>query len=264
MVTLPNSHRVKVTHSGFVSILPNLVLQNVLYIPSFKFNLMFIHKSCKYLKRYVLFTPTSSFLLQGPSLKSPLEIGKEKGSLYIIKPRVSKSISKSFLKSSSNLVSKNKAVSAPKFNSCFSFSNSNVKGKLWHYRLGHMPLSSMRNIASILVSSISNFTDPCVICPMARQSKLPFPSSSISTKSVFELIHVDTWGPYKSPTYDGFRYFLTIVNDFSRRTWTYLLSTKLNAFPILKFFLAMVERQFHTKVQIIRSDNAFELGSGKT
>lgn len=46
--------------------------------------------------------------------------------------------------------------------------------------------------------------------------------NSISTKSAFDLIHVDTWGPYKSTTYDEFRYFLTIVDDFSRVTWTYL------------------------------------------
>ncbi|XP_075077902.1 uncharacterized protein LOC142164245 [Nicotiana tabacum] len=69
-------------------------------------------------------------------------------------------------------------------------------------------------------------------------------------------------GPYKIPTHDGYKYFLTIVDDYSRGTWTYLLRTKSNAFPVLKSFLAMVERQFATKVKIIRSDNALELGSG--
>lgn len=99
---------------------------------------------------------------------------------------------------------------------------------------------------------------------MARQSKLSFPTSSISSENVFDLMHIDTWGPYGNPTYDGCRYFLIIIDNFSRGTWTYLLSAKSNAFPILKSFLAMVERQFHTKVKIIRSDNAFELGSRKS
>jgi len=75
---------------------------------------------------------------------------------------------------------------------------------------------------------------------------------------------VDTWGPYKHATNHGFKYFLTIVDDFSRGTWTYLLSSKSNAFTILKSFLTMVERQFDMKVKKIRPDNAFELGSGKT
>lgn len=103
-----------------------------------------------------------------------------------------------------------------------------------------MPLSHMKNIYCSIIPSCSKFSTPCVICPMARQSKLPFPSNSISTKHVFELIHMDTWGPYKDCTYDDFKYFLTIADDFSRGTWTYLLSTKLNAFTVLKSFLAMV------------------------
>ena len=45
-VTLPNSHKVKVTHYGSVNLLQNLILHNVLYIPSFKFSLMSIQKLC--------------------------------------------------------------------------------------------------------------------------------------------------------------------------------------------------------------------------
>lgn len=74
---------------------------------------------------------------------------------------------------------------------------------------------------------------------------------------------MDTWDPFKFTTYDEFRYFLTIVDDFSRTTWTYLLSTKSNIFSILQSFLSMVERQFNSKVKILRIDNAFELGIGK-
>lgn len=43
--------------------------------------------------------------------------------------------------------------------------------------------------------------------------------------------------------------------------WTFLLATKSNEFSILKLFLAMIERQFNKKVRVIRSDNAWELGS---
>ncbi|XP_070029646.1 uncharacterized mitochondrial protein AtMg00810-like [Nicotiana sylvestris] len=50
-----------------------------------------------------------------------------------------------------------------------------------------------------------------------------------------------------------------VVNDFSRGTWTFLLSSKSNAFTILQSFLVMVERQFGKKVKRIRSDNAMEL-----
>jgi len=37
----------------------------------------------------------------------------------------------------------------------------------------------------------------------------------------FDLIHVDIWGPYFVPSFEGHGYFLTIVDDFSRFTWIY-------------------------------------------
>ena len=80
---------------------------------------------------------------------------------------------------------------------------------------------------------------------------------------MLELIHIDVWGPYHTSTYDGFRYFLTIVDGFSRTTWIKLLSMKSNAFLEIKHFIAMVERQFDRKIKCIRSDNAYELGSSK-
>nr|XP_009776989.1 PREDICTED: uncharacterized protein LOC104226654 [Nicotiana sylvestris] len=57
-------------------------------------------------------------------------------------------------------------------------------------------------------------------------------------------------------------YILEPMDNYSRGTWTFLLSSKSNAFPMLKSFLSMVERQFSTKVKMIRSDNALELGKG--
>ncbi|KAH0692270.1 hypothetical protein KY285_019367 [Solanum tuberosum] len=53
------------------------------------------------------------------------------------------------------------------------------------------------------------------------------------------------------------------MDDYSRATWTYLLSTKCNAFSVIQSFLYMVERQFNTKVKVIRSDNAMDLGKSE-
>ena len=99
----------------------------------------------------------------------------------------------------------------------------------------------------------------CQVCPKAKQHRLPFPSSSISATSVFELLHIDTWGPYHTKTPAGHRYFLTIVDDFSRGTWTHLMVTKDEALTLIKRFVAMAKTQFEKTVKIIRSDNALEL-----
>jgi len=53
---------------------------------------------------------------------------------------------------------------------------------------------------------------------------------------------------------------LTIVDDYSRTTWTYLLATKSNALPLIRSFVEMAHTQFNAKVKTIRSDNALELG----
>lgn len=45
-INLPNSNRVTVTHIGNIHILPTLILNNVLLVPSFKYNLLFVHRLC--------------------------------------------------------------------------------------------------------------------------------------------------------------------------------------------------------------------------
>lgn len=60
-------------------------------------------------------------------------------------------------------------------------------------------------------SYIEDIIGKCSICPCSRQTRLPFPikSPSFSTNP-FDLVHMDVWGPYKVPTCDGQKWFLTI------------------------------------------------------
>ena len=68
-------------------------------------------------------------------------------------------------------------------------------------------------------------------------------------------------GPYHEKSICGFQYFLTIVDDHSHATWGFLLKHKDEVAQTLKHLLAMVERQFNTKVKIVRSDNEKEFTS---
>ena len=112
-------------------------------------------------------------------------------------------------------------------------------------------------------SFFPKFTDEeacnnCPVCPLARQTRLPFPTSLSRSYAVFDLLHVDVWGPYRTPTHAGFRFFLTIVDDHSRMTWVFLMKLKSDVFATLKCFLTLVHNQFNKSVKKIRSDNGTE------
>ena len=93
-------------------------------------------------------------------------------------------------------------------------------------------------------------------CPLAKQSRLPFCHSVISSVKPFKLIHCDIWGRYRHSSISGAFYFLTIVDDYSRFTWIFLMSHKSEAQSLLKnFFFNYVLTQFASHIKIFRSDN---------
>lgn len=65
-------------------------------------------------------------------------------------------------------------------------------------------------------------------------------------------------GTISEPSTSGARYFLTIVDDYSRAVWTILLLEKAETATALKAFCVFVERQFKKQVKTIRSDNGVE------
>jgi len=74
-------------------------------------------------------------------------------------------------------------------------------------------------------------------------------------------MHIDIWGPYHVPTYNNYKYFLTMVDDHSRSTWTHLMSCKSNTLQILQVFVQMVQNQYQTSIKILSSDNGLEFTS---
>ena len=98
----------------------------------------------------------------------------------------------------------------------------------------------------------------CEICTRAKQTRCSFPTSSNKTMALFEMVHCDLWGPYRTTSRCGARYFLTIIDDFSRSVWIYLLPTKTVVAQTIRNFVSMVHCQFHTEIKTIRSDNGTE------
>jgi len=98
---------------------------------------------------------------------------------------------------------------------------------LWHLRLGNPFFYHFKLMSHLLPNHPKELGNNCTICPKAKQTRLPFPKSSITTKFSFSLLHCDVWGHHKIPTHTGLRYLLTIFVDFSRCTWIFLMHHKL-------------------------------------
>lgn len=75
---------------------------------------------------------------------------------------------------------------------------------------------------------------------------------------MFSKLCIVTFGDRIELRLMWFTLFLTIVDDYSRALWIYLLPDKQQVPTSLKNFIAMVERQFGQQVKIIRSDNGTE------
>ena len=64
-------------------------------------------------------------------------------------------------------------------------------------------------------------------------------------------------------SFDGFKYFVTFVDDFTRITWIYVLKLKSELFQMFLDFHTLVATQYSSKISVLRSDNGSEYLSNK-
>lgn len=62
-------------------------------------------------------------------------------------------------------------------------------------------------------------------------------------------------GPAPVDSFNGYKYFVTYIDDYSRTTWLYLLKSKSEVFTMFKEFSNIVSNQFNSKIKTLRSDN---------
>ena len=122
--------------------------------------------------------------------------------------------------------------------------NLKTHGEVWHSRLGHANISKLSHIDFLINVSFSFKDDVCHACVKAKHTRSVFPKSFIKSNECFELIHCDVWGKYRKPSTTHASFFLTIVDDYSRAVWVYLIKHKDEASDCLINFHKMIETQF--------------------
>ena len=236
-VTLPNSARICVGFSGDVMLSPSLILKDVLFVPQFNFNLISI--SClindNLMPRIMVTFLDDKFILQDAATKRMIGKGNKHEGLYVLNTDSS-------------------------FDLCSVLINQ-VSTRIWHNRLGHLSFKRLECLQGQLNcdASTMNKVGPCYVCPLAKQRRLSFVAHNNMAENAFDVIHCDIWGPHHIASYTNHRYFLTLVDDFSRFTWVYLLQHKSDVATVIPRFCTMIETQFGICVKKFRSDNAPEL-----
>ena len=125
---------------------------------------------------------------------------------------------------------------------------------LWHFRLGHVSNKCIDVLKNKFLFVKYNKIFVCDVCHSQSKKSLSFPISTYKSKKYFDVTHVDSWGTYFIPSIQDHKYFLTIIDDYSRYSLIFLLEQKYEVVKILENFVIFVQTQFETIIQIIRSD----------
>ena len=205
-ITMPNGKQAKIHHTGNIQLTSSLSLCNALHVLDFHYNLLSASRLAKTLSAHVVFTPTSCYI-QDPLMRQYLEFGRETGGLYFV----------DHLSCVSNMANSHipsQPQSSPSSSTLmFSLSCQMSPLELWHCGMGHMPFNYMKYI-DVLSSCISKPKSICQVCHQARQHRSPSSVSTSCTSHIFEMMHVDLRGPYANSTYNGYKYFITIIDDY--------------------------------------------------
>ena len=132
---------------------------------------------------------------------------------------------------------------------------------LWHRRLGHMSEKGLQALSKkeLLVGIKGTPLTTCVHCFHGKQNRISFRRNIASRKShVLDLVHYDVCGPLKVRTLGGALYFVTFIDDHSRKVWAYTLKTKDQVLDVFKHFQANIERETGRQLKCVRSDNGGE------
>ncbi|CAI5500895.1 unnamed protein product [Closterium sp. Naga37s-1] len=148
---------------------------------------------------------------------------------------------------------------------------------LWHHRLCHPSLLRLRGMASrVLVSGLPRSLPPlppgpgptCVPCVEGRQRAAPHSSQFLPTEAPLQTLHMDVWGPACVRGQGHERYFLLVVDDYSRYTTVFPLRSKGDVTEVLIDWIRAARLQlrqsFGSDFPVLRlhSDRGGEFSSG--
>ena len=199
-VSFGDASKVKVKGRGKVKFLRKNgmvgIIENVYYIPDMKTNILSVGQLME--KGYSIFMKNQTLHLRDRSDKDIARVEMGQNRMFKLNLR--------------RLEEK-----------CLRVSRDDVS-RLWHLRLGHLGhtgLSEMvrKNSVQGMPSNLQFEKDFCEGCVIGKHARNSFGKSSYRAKRVLELVHTDICGPSAPSSFSGKRYFITFIDDHSRKCW---------------------------------------------
>src|SRR5262249_16020150 len=137
---------------------------------------------------------------------------------------------------------------------------SEASMELWHKRLGHMSEKGLKMLMNkeLLPNIKHGPLKTCTYCLAGKQNKVAFKRNSCSRKAyVLDLVHADVCY-MKDRSIGGALYFVTFIDDHSRKFCTYALKSKDQVLNVFKQYHSRVERETRRKLICVRADNGGE------
>lgn len=136
-----------------------------------------------------------------------------------------------------------------------------VSVDLWHARLGHISEKGLQTLVRKKylpqLQSMSSLKS-CDHCIVGKTHRVAFNTHSSSRKQgVIDLIHTDVFS-MQSKSLGGALYFVTFIDDHSRKVWVFNLKSKDQVLDVFTKFHSFVERETGRKLKCVQSDNGVE------
>nr|GEZ46182.1 retrovirus-related Pol polyprotein from transposon TNT 1-94 [Tanacetum cinerariifolium] len=143
---------------------------------------------------------------------------------------------------------------------CLMAKSSSSQAWLWHRRLSHLNFDTINLVLKYDI--VTGFPKLKIIkdhlyssCELGKAKRKPFKTKTTpSSKRRLQILHMDLCGPMRVESFNGKKYVLVIIDDYSRYTWTHFSRSKDETPEILIDFLKLVQRGLHAQVRTVRTD----------
>ncbi|GBM32840.1 Retrovirus-related Pol polyprotein from transposon TNT 1-94 [Araneus ventricosus] len=144
---------------------------------------------------------------------------------------------------------------------------TSVDLNLIHKRLCHVDIPIIKDmcknksVKGLEKVNIKIDNESCIACNVGKATRTSLKKNNVCkrvTKSVLDKVYMDLWGPAPVNSLGGSKYFLSIIDDFSRKIDVFTLKSKSQVFSIFKEYLSRVQRELGRKLKSVRTDNGME------